>query len=337
MTLRLTIHPGGARAEAPVALPDIVLAPGEIRQVDRVLAAAGLASKRGWARVERVRGSARYLAYAVVNDASNSDGSWVPAVAAERGRGEVSLVVPALVESDAYVSELVVTNASGRARRLACTFVSDAVAAPGKAVRFTLDIPASSQVDWPFFVHALRALGLSSLVPKGPRYAGALSIVAEDGDLEAVAALARTVNPAPAGRYGVATPALFASELAKDEAWLHGLAQDSARRTNLAIVNAGPAEGQASSFVVEVFWDAGGVPLVHLVELHVPGGGWLQVNSALSMTGLPSVTTAYARVVRTWGTAPFLAYAVGNDGPGPGEGTGDGAYIPMQVQAPAGR
>ena len=42
MTLRLTIHPGGARAEAPVALPDIVLAPGEIRQVDRVLAAAGI-------------------------------------------------------------------------------------------------------------------------------------------------------------------------------------------------------------------------------------------------------------------------------------------------------
>jgi hypothetical protein len=331
------VFPAEVGSEAPVALPDISLAPGAIRQIERVLAAAGLASKRGWARVERVSGGAPYLAYAVVNDAANSDGSWVPAVAAERGRGEASLTVPVLVESDAYVSELVVTNASDRSQRLSCTYVADGVAAPGKAVRFTLDLPAQNQLDWPGFVAALRELGFSSLVPKGPRYAGALSIAPEDGDLEGVAALARTINPAPAGSYGVATPALFASELATEEAWLHGLAQDSGRRTNLAIVNAGPAGGEAGVFQVEVFWDAGGVPLVRLVDLAVPGGGWLQVNSILSKLGLPGVSTAYARVFRTWGTGPFLAYAVGNDGPGPGEGTGDGAYIAMQPTATAGR
>lgn len=337
VTLRVTIHPGEAGAEAPVALPDVVLAPGAIRQVDRGLAAAGLASKSGWALVERVSGSAAYLAYAVVNDAANSDGSWVPAVPADRGRGEASLLVPVLVESDAYVSELVVTNASARARRLSCTYVAEAVAAPGDAVRFKLDLPASSQVDWPAFVAALRLLGYSSLVPKGPRYAGALSIAAEDGDLEGIAALARTLNPAPAGRYGVATPALFASELAKGSAWLHGIVQDSARRTNLAIVNGDPPGREASTFLVEVYHDAGGTPLFYLFDLVVPAGGWLQLNSFLSDLGLPGLTTAYVRVVRHWGTAPFLAYAVGNDGPGPGEGTGDGAFVPMQVPDGGGR
>ncbi len=337
VTLRVTVFPGEAGGEAPVALPDIALPPGAIRQVDRVLAAAGLSSRRGWARIDRVSGTAPYLAYAVVNDASNSDGSWVAAVPAERGRGEARLEVPVLVESDAYVSELVVTNASGRSRRLGCTWVADAVEAPGNAVRFTLDLPASSQLDWPGFVAALRTLGFSGFVPKGPLYAGALSVAAEVGDLEGILALARTLNPAPAGRYGVASPALVASELATGEAWLHGLVQDHSRRTNLAIVNAGPPGEEDSVFRVEVFWDAGGVPLVHLVDLVVPGGGWLQLNSVLSTIGLPDVTTAYARVVRTWGSGPFLAYAVGNDGPGPGEGTGDGAYVPMWVPSPPGR
>lgn len=335
VTLRATVHPGEATGEAPVALPDVVLAPGGIRQVDRVLAAAGLAARRGWARIERVAGSASYLAYAVVNDASNSDGSWVPAVPAGRGRGEASLVVPVLVESDAYESELVVTNASERGRRLACTFVAEAVAAPANAVRFAIDLPAGSQLDWPEFVDALRALGLASLLPKGPRYAGALSVAAEDGDLEGIAALARTVTPAPAGRYGVATPALFASELATNEAWLEGLVQDSARRTNLAVVNAAAVGSEPGAFRVDVFWSSGGAPLSRLVDLVVPGGGWLQLNSILSRLGYPGVTTAYARVVRTRGTGPFLAYAVGNDGPGPGEGTGDGAYLQMQRPAPA--
>jgi hypothetical protein len=34
------------------------------------------------------------------------------------------------------------------------------------------------------------------------------------------------------------------------------------------------------------------------------------------------------------GTAPFLAYAVVNDGAGPGLGTGDGSFVPMAVEAP---
>lgn len=332
VTLRVTVFPGEGGGEAPAALPDVTLAPGGIRQLDHVLAAAGLASKRGWARVERLSGSAPYLAYAVVNDASNSDGSWVPAVAAERGRGETSLTVPVLVESDAYTSELVVTNPSARAKRLACTYVADAVPAPDHAVRFSLDLPAGSQVDWPAFVAALRALGFASLVPQGPRYAGALAVVSEEGDLEGVFALARTVNPAPVGRYGVATPALFGSELARDEAWLTGLEQNVERRTNLAIVNAA-ASGEAV-FRVELRWDSGAFPLGTIEDLRVPAGGWLQLNSVLApFKGGWSALGGAARLVHVSGPGPFLAYAVGNDGAGPGEGTGDGAYVPMQVPA----
>ena len=336
VTLRVTVFPGEGGGEAPFAMPDVTLAPGAIRQFDHVLAAAGLASKRGWARVERVAGAAPYLAYAAVNDASNSDGSWVPAVGAERGRGETSLTVPVLVESDAYTSELVVTNASASAKRLSCVYVADAVPAPDHAVRFSLDLQAGSQVDWPAFVAALRTLGFAGLVPKGPRYAGALAVSPAEGDLEGVLALARTVNPAPAGRYGVATPALFGSELAAQEAWLTGLEQNVERRTNLAIVNA--ATSGEAVFHVELRWDSGAFPLGTIEELRVPAGGWLQLNSVLApfMAGW-STTGGTARVVRISGPGPFLAYAVGNDGAGPGEGTGDGSYVPMQVPTGAAR
>lgn len=47
VTLRVTVFPGEGGGEAPAALPDVTLAPGTIRQLDHVLAAAGLASKRG--------------------------------------------------------------------------------------------------------------------------------------------------------------------------------------------------------------------------------------------------------------------------------------------------
>ncbi len=42
----------------------------------------------------------------------------------------------------------------------------------------------------------------------------------------------------------------------------------------------------------------------------------------------------WVRVRRLSGTAPWVAYAVVNDGAGPGERTGDGAYVPMVATPP---
>jgi hypothetical protein len=41
----------------------------------------------------------------------------------------------------------------------------------------------------------------------------------------------------------------------------------------------------------------------------------------------PGVTQGYARITRTGGNNPFIAYAVINDGGAPGQRSGDGAFI----------
>ena len=54
---------------------------------------------------------------------------------------------------------------------------------------------------------------------------------------------------------------------------------------------------------------------------------WKQLNSILAQYA-PTTRQGYARVSRTKGGSPFIAYAVINDGSAPGERTGDGAFIP---------
>ncbi len=58
---------------------------------------------------------------------------------------------------------------------------------------------------------------------------------------------------------------------------------------------------------------------------------WTQIDRILE-TRAPGVTSAYARVSRVMGDAPFLVYAVVNDGARGGERSGDGAYVPMAVE-----
>lgn len=73
VTLRITyVGNLGATLGAPV---DVTLAPGEWRQLDRPLEAFGVPV--GYAKVERVSGTSRFLAYGVLNDAATSDGSYV--------------------------------------------------------------------------------------------------------------------------------------------------------------------------------------------------------------------------------------------------------------------
>ena len=60
-------------------------------------------------------------------------------------------------------------------------------------------------------------------------------------------------------------------------------------------------------------------------------GAWMQVNGLLSKWRLEN---GYVRVERVGGTAPFLAYAVINDGGIPARGTGDGSFVEMSTTAP---
>jgi hypothetical protein len=73
VTLRITYFGNlGVALGTPLG---VTLAPGEWRQFDRPLESFGVAL--GYAKVERISGSSRFLAYGVLNDAATSDGSYV--------------------------------------------------------------------------------------------------------------------------------------------------------------------------------------------------------------------------------------------------------------------
>ncbi len=71
--LRVTYYgPDGSPAGAPDTK---TLAPGEWAQFNQPLASRGVAS--GWAKVEKLSGASRFVAYGVLNDQTNSDGSYI--------------------------------------------------------------------------------------------------------------------------------------------------------------------------------------------------------------------------------------------------------------------
>ena len=74
ITLKVTYYgPDGA----PLASPDTAaLAPGEWRQFNGPLASRGATAGR--AKVERLSGNSHFVAYGVLNDQHNSDGSYIP-------------------------------------------------------------------------------------------------------------------------------------------------------------------------------------------------------------------------------------------------------------------
>lgn len=137
VVLRVTLfsdEPEGRRA----VLPEVRLAPGKLHQWTRVLAGSGMTG--GWAFVERLEGTAPFFAYGVVNDEGTGDGSFVPAFEPDRPALN-EWVIPAIVETDRYSSDLVVTNTAGEARELSFRLISDALTTDDRTARFTLIVP----------------------------------------------------------------------------------------------------------------------------------------------------------------------------------------------------
>ena len=95
----------------------------------------------------------------------------------------------------------------------------------------------------------------------------------------------------------------------------------------MALVNAGR---EADVFRIEIHDGTTGLLAATVDDVRVEARGWRQLGRILADQA-PGVTNAYAKVTRVSGTAPFLAYAVINDGEGPGLGTGDGSYVPMSL------
>jgi hypothetical protein len=330
VTLRVTLYAGDAGdARSYVLAPDTTLGPLQWTQIGKVLDLAGYAN--GYAKVEIVSGSGPYVAYAVVNDNVTNDGSYV---AAEPGAPPAEpRLLPVLVESAAFQTELTLTNPLSSPQSATLTYVESASPGSGAGGSVTLSFAAGEQKIIPGAVDFLRQNG-AAIGPKGPTYAGALSVTFRNaGARSSGFAGARTAAPVGGtgpGEYGLFYAGVGPSFAAVFEAWVYGLQQNAASRSNLAVSNLGDA-GDAVTFRVDVYDGATGLLAGSTSPATLAPGGWTQLNAVLQAFG---VANGYAHVVKLSGSSRFLVYGVVNDGGAPGQGTSDGSYVAGQAVAP---
>ena len=328
VTLKVVLRSGDGRSTCEVPsslLPP--LGPGEWRQVNDadLLRAAGFTDAT--ALVAPVAGSAPYNAYAVFNDNLSNDGSYVPAVPSEAAGGE--LVLPVVVETSPFESELVLYNPAMAPVVVSLTYVESLAAPKGTVGTVAVELGPGQQRILPRVLDTLRGLGL----PLGPRgaasYAGTLSVVFTPpaggpvpGLAGAKTAAAGTGDCAEGGSFGLFYTALPAASGASAEAVVDGLQQTATTRSNLALLN--PSSVDAVTVQYEVWDGATGAKAFASVPLELPPLGWAQVDRVLLGA---AVTDGFVRVRRVSAGGAFAAYGVLNDGASPGARTGDGSYV----------
>ncbi len=303
---------------------DVVLGPGQWRQIDRVLTLPDPDFDEGWVWVERVSGTEPYVAYAVFNDNVTNDGSYVPAVPVDAV--DAFGTVPVLVESSTYQSELVVANLSEEPGYAFLEYLeSFPPAAAVSTGLFYVELESGAQAIFSDILEQLRVAG-ATIGPRGPTHAGALSVAyASDTSLLVGLSGARTGAPAAGGgQYGLFYTSLGGQDSAVD-AWLFGLQENASVRSNLSLVNAG-VFNEPIRVRVEVFDGASGQKVSEsTVDLPEPGQ-WKQLDRILG-----AVPSGYVHLTVVEGLDAFFAYATVVDGRDAASGTNDGSYVPMTV------
>jgi hypothetical protein len=105
-------------------------------------------------------------------------------------------------------------------------------------------------------------------------------------------------------------------------AYLFGLRQNAADRSNVAFENlGGPEQGDITLRVTVISGDPGQPFQQDLPEITLSPGGWSQLSGVLHSNGL-AVDNGYVRIERIAGAAPFYAYGVVND-----QANSDGSFI----------
>ncbi len=327
VTLKVVLRSGDGRSayEVPAALLP-PLGPGEWRQVNDadLLRAAGFSDAS--AMVSPVAGTAPFNAYAVFNDNRSNDGSFVSAVAGDGGTTEA--VLPVVVETAAFESELVLYNPAMTPVSVELTY-SESLASPkGTVGTVSVDLVPGGQKVLPRVLDHLRSLGLPLGARGAASYAGTLSVVfrGPSGKTPGLAGVktsaAGTGECEGKGSFGLFYTAVPPSGAAVVEAVVDGLQQTATTRSNLALWN--PSASTPVTVRYEVVDGATGATSFTSGPIELPPLGWTQVDRVLLGSG---VTEGYVRVRRQSAGGVFAAYGVLNDGAGPGARTGDGSFV----------
>ncbi len=319
IVLRVSLQ--GPNGEDLGTLPDVSLDPLAWYQYNQPLAGKAVS---GRAVVTRVSGTSAFTAYAVLNDAVTSDGSYLPPIFGDDGSGAdrlVPIVLDVAGLGARFRTELTLTNLT--AAPLPLTLVYTAAAGFGSgsgAVPTTL--AAGEQRIVPDAIAFLR--GTLPIESDGRDVGGSLVVKAAPGTpASALAVGARTFAAlSPAGSYGLFYPGLTAAQCATGTAFVYGLQENAAQRSNLAIVNRGDA-GDAITLRV-TYYGTNGAALGAPVERTLGPGAWLQFGRPLAALGAGA---GYAKVEKLSGASRFAAYGVLNDNV-----TSDGSYVAMTLQ-----
>ena len=331
ITVRTTVFSGESADTNARVLEEVTLEPGGFHQYSGLLGRLESVegNRQGYVRVERVEGRAPFYAYGVINDQSNSDGSFVFPVAASSLAESTGQTLPVIVETSAFTSELTVTNFSEEPRKLDFQFVADGIEADDKTAAFSMTLEAGQQHILADVVDELRRLGVAGLGATRGFYAGPLFVVVEGGDMSGIVIGARTGSQGGGGQYSVFYNAVPEGAGFSQVAWVEGLQQNQENRSNLALVNTGEVDGSASVFHLEIYDGETGLLAETVVTKPIPARRWHQINGILGSYA-PETRQGYIRIEKVSGANPFLAYGVVNDGGAPGERSGDGAYLPAR-------
>ncbi len=327
VVLRIKVFSGNPAAPEPRILPDLTLSPGGFKQYTQILRDVGL--EEGYVRVEPVSGKAPYYAYATILDQATSDGSFVPPLTEDQVWAPGGTTLPVVVETSAFATEVILSNVSSASTTVRLTYVADAIQAAGSAASVSIALGAGEQKVIPSFVQYLRDQGVPGVGAPGSTFAGALYLTAAGSDPVGVFLGGRTLTTGSGGKYGLFYTAVPNGATATAGAWLFGLQQNAENRTNLALVNTGETDSSTVDLRVDLYDGVTG-SIARSFDVSLETKKWKQFNAVLS----PGISNGYARITRTGGTNPFLAYAVVVDGGAPQTRSDDGAFVSFQVEEP---
>ncbi len=324
ITLRVTVFSGDLAAPGKsLILPDLALAPGEFHQYNGILKEAGF--DNGYAKVERVEGTAPFYAYGVINDQVNSDGSFVFSLTASSLVGSSGQTLPVIIETGTFQSELTITNFSASDKTVDFSFVAEAVDAADDTATFSLELKAGEQRVLPNIVEKLRRQEVAGIGRANRAFVGALFASVSEGDMSGIVIGARTGSPDErGGQYSLFYNGVPYGSASTESAWIYGLQQNKENRSNLALVNTGEIDDSSSTFEITIY-DGSGERQPRTNRVTLGPRRWTQENGILGNTG-----QGYVQVRKTSGDNPFVTYGVVNDGGRPGERSGDGAFLPAQ-------
>lgn len=230
----------------------------------------------------------------------------------------VPIVLSSAGEAGSYfTTELTVTNRGTTPATV--TFVYTAAFGGGSGTAQDVVLPGRQKVI-PDAIDYLRDRGvpLPFLGNRGGTLRARFEGLSSPG---AAAVSARTTTVAEGGRAGLAYPGFAQGAALTRPAWIFGLRQTPADRSNVAVLNAGgPNDGPVTVRLSVYPSDPALGPPRILPEVTLAPGGFHQASGLLAPLGLSS---GFVRVERVAGTAPYFAYGVVNDG-----ANSDGSFVP---------